>query len=139
MGVFKAVVPKEIEEALSPSLGTLGRSCKSNMAELPVTEAVKATDCAELTGETLALKLNELAPAGKVSVVGSFTAPLSLERLTLIPPLVVDVLSLSEHGSVPAPTIDLCPQVNALRPGVPLPLSAIDVSGWEDGVVSITS
>ena len=137
--MFKAVVPKEIEEALSSSAGTLGRSCKSNTAKLPVTEAVKVTDCAELTGEALALKLTEVAPAGKVSVAGSFTAPLLLERLTLIPPLGVDVFSLSEHGSVPAPTIDLCPQVNTLRPGVPLPLSAIDVSGWEDGVVSITS
>jgi hypothetical protein len=67
-----------------------------------------------VTEETVAVNPALVALAGTVSVVGTVTAELLLERLTLKPPLGAASVSVTVQASVPAPVMDALPQDNAL-------------------------
>jgi hypothetical protein len=70
--------------------------------------------------------------AGTVTVTGTVTAGLLLDRLTLSPPLAAAAFSVTVQASVPAPVIDALLQVSALNTGatgVPVPLRLISAVG----------
>jgi hypothetical protein len=80
----------------------------------------------------VAVKLALLAPAATVTVAGTVTAELLLDRLTLTPPLGAAALSPTVQVSVPAPVIVPLAQLSEDRVAVfvvladvPMPLSPI--------------
>ena len=69
-----------------------------------------------------------VAFAGTVTVAGTVTAALLLDRLTLSPPLGAAALSLTVQASVPDPVMDPPLQesaFNAAGAAVPVPLRAM--------------
>jgi hypothetical protein len=60
-----------------------------------------------------------VALAGTVTVAGSVTAALLLDKLTLIPPLGAVALSVTVQASVPIPVMDALLQESALSVAVP--------------------
>jgi hypothetical protein len=84
-----------------------------------------------VTDETVAVKAALVAFAGTVTVAGTVTAMLLLERLILRPPLGAAALSVTVQASVPAPVMDALLQeipLNAAETpvaAVPVPLRAI--------------
>jgi hypothetical protein len=77
--------------------------------------AVSVTAWAVLTDDTAALNPELIALAGTVTVVGTVTAPLLLDRLTLSPPLGAAPLSVTVHASVTDPVIDALLQERVLN------------------------
>jgi hypothetical protein len=70
------------------------------------------------------------APAGTVTVLGTITAELLLDRFTISPPLGADVVSVTVQTSVPNPVMAPLLQDSALNaaepvPVVPVPLKLI--------------
>jgi hypothetical protein len=67
-------------------------------------------------------------PAGTVNVLGTVTAELLLDRLTVNPPLVAAAVSVTVQASVPAPVMAPLLQdswLNAAGAVVPVPLRGI--------------
>jgi hypothetical protein len=65
------------------------------------------------------------APAGTVTVLGTVTAELLLDKLTFRPPLGAEVLSVTVQASVPDPVMAPLLQnsaLNAAGAAVPVPL-----------------
>ena len=85
---------------------------------------MSATDCEELTADTVAVNPTLVALAGTVTELGTFTAPLLLERFTLIPPLGAAALNVTVQVSDPAPVIEALAQERALNVGKGVPESA---------------
>jgi NhaP-type Na+/H+ or K+/H+ antiporter len=86
--------------------------------------------CSELTGEMVAVNPALVAPAGTVTVAGTVTAALLLDRLTLRPPLGAAAFSVTVQASVPDPVMDALLQESALNAAsgvaaVPVPLRLI--------------
>jgi hypothetical protein len=84
--------------------------------------AVRVTVCAVLTEETVAVKLALVTPAATVTVDGTVTSELLLDRFTVKPPLAAAALSDTVQLSVPAPVMDPLLQLSALSTGTPVPL-----------------
>jgi hypothetical protein len=83
----------------------------------------------------VAEKATLVALAGTVTVAGTVTAALLLERLTLSPPLPAAVLRFTVQASLPDPVIETLVQVSAFStPGaaalVPVPLRLITPIGF---------
>jgi hypothetical protein len=115
--VLTATLPKLTLPALTLRVGIVGAvafNCSEKLLELLFADAVNCTDCAEVTADTVALKLAVVALAGTVTVAGTVTAPLSLLRLTLCPPLPAAPLIVTVQASVPAPVMDPVLQENPL-------------------------
>ena len=100
--------------------------------------AVKVDACVVVTDAMVAEKAALVALAGTVTVAGSLTAALLLERLKFSPPLPAGALRVTVQASEPAPVIEPLAQENALSvPGtigatgaaVPVPLRLITADG----------
>jgi hypothetical protein len=87
-------------------VGTDGVNSKMQVFETPPAVAVSVTACAAVTESTVAVKVALLEPAATVTVAGTFTAVLLLDRLTLAPPVPAAALRLTVQASVPAPVKD---------------------------------
>ena len=88
------------------------------------------TACVVATEDTVAEKLAVVAPAATVTVPGTVTAALLLDRLTVVPPLAAAALSVTEQESVAGPTTELLAQVNELSVKTldePFPLKLTDL------------
>lgn len=85
---------------------------------MPPADADRVAVCDVLTAETVAVKAALVAPEGIETALGTETAELPLERLTIIPPLGAVPLSVTVHESVVAPVIEKFPQVNPESVGV---------------------
>jgi hypothetical protein len=81
----------------------------------PPDVAVSVAVCAVLTADTVAVKLAVVAPAATVTVEGTATAVLLLNRLTDWPPVPAAVFNVTVHVSVPALAIDPFAHVSPLR------------------------
>jgi hypothetical protein len=95
--------------------------------------AVRVADCVVVTESMAAEKATLVALAGTVTVAGSVTAGLLLERLTFRPPLPAAALRNTVQESVPVPVIEALEQESAFSvPGaaVPVPLRLIATDGW---------
>ena len=82
------------------------------------------------TEATVAVNPALAVPAGTVTVLGTVTAELLLDRLTVNPPLVAAAVSVTVQASVPAPVMAPLLQDSALNaaepvPVVPVPLKLI--------------
>jgi hypothetical protein len=82
------------------------------------------------------------APAGIVTVLGTVTAELLLDRFTICPPLGAAVLSVTVQASVPDPVMAPLLQDSALNAGetaVPVPARLITVvPSIEEVVTTVT-
>jgi hypothetical protein len=106
-------VDDELEVA-TLSAGTAAFNCKAKLLAIPPALAVRVVACAVPHADTAAVKLALVAPDGTVTVAGSVTAVLLLDRLTLVPPLPAAALNVTVQASVPDPVIELLVHVNAL-------------------------
>lgn len=125
--VFTGTLPKAMLVALmvSPTAPTF--NCRAKLCEIPPAVAMRATDWAVLTAETVTVKLALLRPTGTVTVAGTVTALLLLDRLTANPPFGAAAFSVAVQRSVPAPVIDPMAQLSALSTGTPMPLRLTNV------------
>jgi hypothetical protein len=92
--------------------------------------AVIVTACAVATEDTVAVNPALVAFAGTVTALGTVTAELLLDRLTLRPPLAAAPFSVTVQASVPDPVMDALLQESALSAAggvsaVPVPLRLI--------------
>ena len=116
--------------ALMLSIGTAAFNSRARLLETPPEVAVRVTDCAGVTDETVAVKPALVAFAGIVTVAGIVTAELLLVRLTLSPPLAAPEFSVTVQASVPDPVMEPLMQeraLNAAGAAVPVPLRVITV------------
>ena len=74
-----------------------------------------------MTDDTVAVTPALAALAGMVTVAGTVTAVLLVDRLTVIPPSGAGVFSVTVHVSVPEPVKDVPVQASALNTGVLVP------------------
>lgn len=84
----------------------------------PPADAVSVAVCAVLTAEIVAVNTALVAPEGMETALGTETASLPLERLTIIPPLGAAPLRVTVQESVVVPVIEKFPQVNPESVGV---------------------
>jgi hypothetical protein len=113
---------------LTVSVGTAAFSCRAKVCETPPVLAVKVTDCAVVTDNTVAVNPALVALAGTTTVAGTETDALLLVRLTVTPPLPAAELSITVQVSLPAPVTDALLHDNELNtPGaaVPVPVRPI--------------
>jgi hypothetical protein len=82
---------------------------------MPPALAESVTVCAEVKDETVALKLALVALAGTVTLAGTATVALLLDRITFSPLLPAAALKLTVQASVPAADIDPLMQDRALN------------------------
>lgn len=83
------------------------------MVTLPA-DAVNVTVCDVVTADTVAVKPTLDAPPGTVTLAGTATAVLLLDRLTARPPVLAARVSVTVQASVPAPVIVPLLQLKAL-------------------------
>jgi hypothetical protein len=93
-------------------------SCKAKVSKRLPAVAVSVTDCAVATGNTVAVNTVLAAFAGTVTVPGTVTAGLLLDRFTLSPPDGAAALSVNVQESVPGPAMDALLQKRALNTAV---------------------
>jgi hypothetical protein len=89
--------------------------------------AVSTAACEVDTAETFAEKLALDEPPGTVTEDGTVTALLLLDKLNAKPPLAADTFMAIVQESDPVPVIEPLVQVNPVRIGIPVPLSATAV------------
>src|SRR6202161_2253906 len=126
--VFTVTLPNAKLAGLMVNVGTAAFSCSAKVLETPPALAVRVTDCAVVTDDTVAVKPALVALAGTTTVAGTVTAALLLVTDTLKPPLPAGPLSVTVQASVPAPVIDALLQESALNnpdTAVPVPLRPI--------------
>jgi hypothetical protein len=126
--LFSCTFPKATLAALMLSVGTAAFNCRANVLETLPELAARATACALATCETVAVNPALIAFAGTVTVAGTATAALLLDRLTLSPPLAAAEVSVTVQASVPDPVMDPLLQESALNSvgvEVPVPLRTI--------------
>ena len=127
--VFTVTLPNAKLAGLIVNVGTAAFSCSAKVLETPPALAVRVTDCAVVTDDTVAVNPALVALAGTTTVAGTVTEALLLVRPTLTPPLPAAELSVTVHVSPPAPVIDTLVQDSPLNtPGtaVPVPVRPIN-------------
>jgi hypothetical protein len=80
-----------------------------------------------------------VALAGTVTVPGTVTAELLLDKLTISPPLGAAAFKVTVHASVPDPAMDPLLQYNALSAAVPVPLRLTDAVPLVDELLVMVS
>ena len=122
-GVFNPTLPKARVEALTLSVGPFellwaaALSCKGNVSTAPSALADNVTVSDELNEEIVAVKVALLASSGTVTVAGTVTRLLSLDRFTTNPPPGAPAFSANVQLFVPAALIDPVAQVSPLSRG----------------------
>ena len=142
-GEFKFTLPNAIVVAFTLSVATAVPSCNAKVSATPPALAVSVTVCAELTEDTVAVKLELVAPAATVTLAGTATAELLLARFTAKPPLAAAALSVTVQPSVPAPVIDPLVQLRLVNVGVlaeiPVPLRPTPIVPFLKALLVIVS
>jgi hypothetical protein len=128
--VLTATSPNATLVALMVSASMAAFSCRVKFFIALPALAVIVTACAVATEDTVAVNPTLVAFAGTVTVLGTVTAELLLDRLTLSPPLGAAAVSVTVHASVPDPVMTPLLQDSALSaaelvPVVPVPLRLI--------------
>jgi hypothetical protein len=121
--VFTATLPKATLAALTVRVGTDAFNSTAKLSVTLPAVAVRLTEAAELTEDTVAVKVALAAPAGAVTVAGTVIAPLLLPRLMVTPPLGAAAFRVTVQTSVPEPVIVPLPQLNPLSTGTRTPLT----------------
>lgn len=127
--------------------GTLGPGTFNSRAKVsaaPPALAVSVTVCGELTEEMVAAKLALLAPAGTVTVAGTATDPLLLDKFTGNPLLAAAPFSATVQLSVAAPVSDELAQFSELSEivgvaSIPVPSRPITMLAPFDALLAIVN
>ena len=138
--LFTVTPPNEILLALMVSAGVAAFNCRETVFDVLPVAALTVTDCAVVTAATLAVNDALLAVAGTVMELGTVTALLPLDSVTLTPPVGAEPVRLTEQESDSEPVIDVLPHDTALTTGataVPVPLT--DTEGLEDALLEIVN
>ena len=104
--VFRFTLPKERLEAPSEMAGTAAFNCSAKFAEALPALAVSVAVCAVPTAEMVAENGALVAPETIVTVAGTDTAELLLDRFTANPLPGAAPFRLTVQLSVPAPVMD---------------------------------
>jgi hypothetical protein len=97
-------------------------NCSPKVLVRPLALAESVTVWSAVNDDTVALKLALVALAGTVTLAGTATDALLLDRLTMSPLLPAGALKLTVQASVPAADIDPLAQERALNvPGAEIP------------------
>lgn len=123
VAVLTATLPKLRLDAPRLNVGTPVPSCTSKVAGVPPAFAESIAVCELETDETVAMKLALAEPAATVTVDGTVTAALLLDRLTANPPAPATASSVTEQVSVPAPRKEEVVHENAEIVGCPAPVN----------------
>ncbi len=102
-------------------------NCKANVSAVPPALAVSVAVCAELTGETVAVKLALVDPACTVTELGTVTAESLLERLTARPPLAAAEFNATVQLAIADPVAPSKAQLNDVNSGLVVVLTAVPV------------
>lgn len=104
--VFTCTLPKARPEALIVSFGCVaaGFSCSRNHLVTPPPTAISTGDCAVATDEAVAVKTPVIEPFCTVTLAGTFTAVLLLDRLNVSGEVAAELRS-TVQASVPAPVM----------------------------------
>jgi hypothetical protein len=125
-GVFTVTLPNTKLAALMVNVGTVVAatlSCRAKVLEMPPALAVRVTDCAAVTDDTVAVNPALVPLAATATVVGTVTAALLLVRPTFRPAVPAAELNVTVHVSLPVPVTDALLQESALSaadPAVPV-------------------
>ena len=106
IGVFNAPLPKARAAVLTLKVGVQAFNCKAKLLLTEFAEAVRVAVWAEVTAEMPAANVVLVVLAGTVTEVGTTTAALLLDKLTLRPPLGAAELSVTVQASDAAPVMD---------------------------------
>lgn len=109
-------LPKVRLELLIPSVDAGAPSCNAKVWATFPALAVSVTVCAEVTEETVAVKLAVFDPAGTVTEAGTVTSLLLLAKLTANPAVAAAVFRVTVQLSVPGPVIEPLAQVSRSKP-----------------------
>ena len=123
--VFSTTLPNAKLVVLMLSAGTAAFNCRAKVLDRPPALAIIVTACAVVTEATVAVNPTLVAFAGTVTVLGTVTAELLLDRLTVSPSLGAEAVSVTVHASVPDPVMTPLLQYSALSAAgaaVPVPL-----------------
>jgi hypothetical protein len=126
--VFSCTLPKTTLVGLILSVGTAAFNCRAKLFDTLPELAVRVADCAVPTDVTVAVKATLVAFAGTMTVAGTVTAALLLDRFTLSPLLAAAEVSVTVQASVPDPIMEPLLQempLNVAGTAVPVPLRVI--------------
>jgi hypothetical protein len=139
--VFTVTLPKATLVALILSIGAAAFNCRAKLLEMLPALAVRVTAGAVATDkdETVAVNPALVAFAATVTVFGTVTVVLLLDRPTVSPPLAAAAFSVTVQASVPAPVIDELLHESALNIGVPVPLRLIAVVALVEELLVMSS
>ena len=122
-----STLPNATLVALMVRTGTAAFNCRAKVTDTLPALAVIVTACAVATEATVAVNPTLVAFAGTVTVLGTVTAELLLDRFTVSPLPEAGAVSVTVHASVPDPVIAPLLQYSALNAAetVPVPLRVI--------------
>jgi hypothetical protein len=115
-------LPKATPVGLRLSVGTAAFSFRAKLFVTLPELAVKATAWGVPTDEIVAVKPALVALAGTVTLAGTATAALLLDKLTVSPPLGAAAVNVTVQASVPDPVMDPLLQESVLN---------ADSAAWE--------
>ena len=121
-GVLTTTSPKATLVALMASARIPAFSCRVKFFDTLPALAVIVTTCADTTEDTVAVNSALIAFAGTVTMAGTVTAELLLDRFTVSPSPEAGAVSVTVHASVPDPVMALLLQYSALNAAVPVPV-----------------
>jgi hypothetical protein len=139
---FITTLPNGTVVALIVKVGVAEFNCRTKLLETLLALAISVAVCADSTRDTVAMNPALVALAGTVTMDGTETAALLLDRLTLIPFFGAAALSVTVQASVPDLAKEALLQDKALRTasvGSPLPLSPITAVGLVEELLVMVS
>jgi len=120
------------------NVGTAAFRLKAKISEMLPSLAVRVAVCVVPTAETVAVKPALVALAGTVTVAGTVTAALLLDKFTLRPALGAAAFSVTVQASVPVPVMDALLQDSDFSSPIPVPVR-LPVSGLLGALVVTVS
>jgi hypothetical protein len=140
--VFTTTLPNGTLVALILRVGVATFNWSTKPVEMLPAFALSVAVCVDPTGDTAAVNPALVAFAGTVTVAGTETATLLLDRLTLSPLLGAGALNVTVQASVPDPANDALLQDKALSAagsGSAVPLSPITAVGAVEELLVMVS
>jgi hypothetical protein len=104
--VFAITSPNDMLAVFMLNVDIAAFNSRTKLSEALAALAISVTACVDPTGDTVAVNSALVAFAGTVTVAGTETAALLLDRLTLIPFFGAVALSVTVQASVPDPVMD---------------------------------
>ena len=141
---FTTTLPNARLVTLTLSLGTAAFNCRAKFSDTLAALAFNVAACVVPSDDTIAVNPVLVAFAGTVTVAGTVTAALLLDRLTLRPLLGAAAFRVTVQASVPEPVMDAFLQESALNaaavvPVVPVPFRVTAAAGLVEDLLAIVN